>query len=62
MSEADTCRQYVLPKLYDAGWNDDQIREQVTFTDGASSWRGTGPCGKSRNAPTTSGTLAVHHA
>ena len=34
MSEADTCRQYVLPKLYDAGWNDDQIREQVTFTDG----------------------------
>lgn len=33
-SEADTCREYVLPKLYEAGWSDDQIREQVTFTDG----------------------------
>jgi type I restriction enzyme R subunit len=33
-TEADTCRQYVLPKLYSAGWDDDQIREQVTFTDG----------------------------
>ena len=34
MSEADTCRTYVLPKLYAAGWTDEQIREQVTFTDG----------------------------
>ncbi|MEK7310503.1 MAG: DEAD/DEAH box helicase family protein, partial [Chloroflexota bacterium] len=34
LSEADTCRAYVLPKLTDAGWDDDQIREQVTFTDG----------------------------
>ncbi len=34
MSEADTCRTYVLPQLYDAGWTDDQIREQVTFMDG----------------------------
>ncbi|MCL4476244.1 MAG: DEAD/DEAH box helicase family protein [Nitrospirae bacterium] len=33
-TEADTCRKYVLPKLYDAGWNDDQISEQKTFTDG----------------------------
>lgn len=33
-SEADTCRKYVLPKLYAAGWNDDQISEQRTFTDG----------------------------
>jgi len=33
-SEADTCRQLVLPRLYGAGWTDDQIREQVTFTDG----------------------------
>jgi hypothetical protein len=23
ISEADTCRKYVLPKLYAAGWNDD---------------------------------------
>ncbi|MGH2523055.1 MAG: DEAD/DEAH box helicase family protein, partial [Anaerolineales bacterium] len=34
MSEADTCRTYVVPKLYAAGWPDEQIREQVTFTDG----------------------------
>jgi type I restriction enzyme R subunit len=33
-NEADTCRKYVLPKLYEAGWNDDQISEQKTFTDG----------------------------
>jgi len=33
-SEADTCRKYVLPKLYDSGWTDDQISEQKTFTDG----------------------------
>ncbi|MBI5101138.1 MAG: N-6 DNA methylase [Nitrospirae bacterium] len=33
-NEADTCRKYVLPKLYDSGWNDDQISEQKTFTDG----------------------------
>ncbi len=34
LTEADTCRKYVLPKLYAAGWNDDQISEQKTFTDG----------------------------
>ena len=34
LSEADTCRKYVLPKLYVAGWSDDQISEQRTFTDG----------------------------
>jgi type I restriction enzyme R subunit len=34
ITEADTCRQYVLPKLYDAGWTDDQISEQKSFTDG----------------------------
>ncbi|MDR1866020.1 MAG: type I restriction enzyme HsdR N-terminal domain-containing protein, partial [Bacteroidales bacterium] len=33
-SEADTCRKDVLPKLYDAGWSDDLILEQRTFTDG----------------------------
>jgi type I restriction enzyme R subunit len=33
-SEADTCRKEVLPKLYDAGWTDDLILEQRTFTDG----------------------------
>jgi len=34
LTEADTCRKYVLPKLYAAGWTDDQISEQRTFTDG----------------------------
>lgn len=34
MSEADTCRRYILPKLHAAGWGDDRIREQVTITDG----------------------------
>jgi type I restriction enzyme R subunit len=33
-TEADTCRKYILPKLYAAGWSDDQISEQKTFTDG----------------------------
>jgi type I restriction enzyme R subunit len=33
-TEADTCRKFVLPKLYAAGWTDDQISEQRTFTDG----------------------------
>lgn len=34
LTEADTCRTYVLPKLYGAGWTDDQISEQYAFTDG----------------------------
>jgi type I site-specific restriction endonuclease len=34
MNEADTCRTLVTPKLRSAGWTDDQIREQVTFTHG----------------------------
>src|SRR5580700_7688986 len=34
MNEADTCRKYVLPKLYAATWTDEQINEQRTFTDG----------------------------
>jgi len=33
-TEADTCRTYVLPALYRAGWTDDQIREQVSVTPG----------------------------
>jgi type I restriction enzyme, R subunit len=33
-TEADTCRKYVLPKLYSAKWTDDQIFEQHYFTDG----------------------------
>jgi hypothetical protein len=34
LTEADTCRRYVLPKLYAAGWSDEQISEQKSFTDG----------------------------
>jgi type I restriction enzyme, R subunit len=34
LTEADTCRRYVLPKLYAAGWIDEQISEQKSFTDG----------------------------
>ncbi len=34
LTEADTCRKFVLPKLYAAGWDDDRISEQKTFTDG----------------------------
>src|SRR5439155_1658647 len=34
LSEADSCRKYVLKKLYEAGWDDDRISEQRTFTDG----------------------------
>jgi type I restriction enzyme R subunit len=33
-TEADTCRTYVLPGLYKAGWSDEQIREQLSFTPG----------------------------
>ncbi len=34
LNEADTCRTYVLPKLYNAGWEDTQISEQKSFNDG----------------------------
>ncbi len=33
-TEADTCRKLVTPKLHGAGWSDDQIQEQHSFTDG----------------------------
>jgi len=36
LSEADTCRKLVVPKLKDAGWDDvpHSIAEQRTITDG----------------------------
>jgi type I restriction enzyme, R subunit len=34
INEADTCRTYVVPKLYSVGWEDTQISEQKSFTDG----------------------------
>ncbi len=33
-TEADTCRTLVTPKIHAAGWTDEQISEQKTFTDG----------------------------
>lgn len=33
-SEADTCREYVRPRLTDAGWTDEQIVEQYPITAG----------------------------
>ena len=36
ITEADTCRKYVVPALQAAGWDADPhaIHEQRTFTDG----------------------------
>src|SRR5450759_41201 len=34
INEADTCRTYVVPKLYSAGWEDTPISEQNSLTDG----------------------------
>jgi len=28
ITESDTCRKYVLPRLYEAGWGDDQIAQE----------------------------------
>jgi type I restriction enzyme, R subunit len=33
-TEAETCRDYVVPKLKEAGWGDDQVVEQYRITDG----------------------------
>jgi len=35
-NEADTCRRFVVPRLQQAGWDNEphRINEQVTFTDG----------------------------
>lgn len=36
ITEADTCRKYILPKLVEAGWDNEphSLTEQKTFTDG----------------------------
>jgi type I restriction enzyme R subunit len=34
MTEADTCRTYIVPALYTAGWEDETIREQLVLTPG----------------------------
>jgi len=40
LSEADTCRKYVVPKLQAAGWDDEphSIAEQRTITDEEGPW------------------------
>jgi type I restriction enzyme R subunit len=45
ITEADTCRKYVVPKLQQAGWENSPhaISEQKTFTDGRISAKGRGP-------------------
>ena len=44
MSEADTCRKYVVPKLQAVGWDNEpySIAEQRTITDGRIVPRGQG--------------------
>jgi len=34
LTEADTCRQNVRPKLHRAGWDHERISEQKRLTDG----------------------------
>ena len=34
MKEKDTCREYVNPKIKEAGWLEEDIYEEKTFTDG----------------------------
>ncbi len=43
LTEADTCRKYVVPKLQGAGWDNDphSIAEQRFFTDGRIIVRGS---------------------
>ena len=56
-TEAGACRQYVLPKLYDAGWTDDQISQERYFTDGRVIPVGRGHVRKrARSLPTRWGT------
>ena len=51
-TEADTCRDYVLPGLKDAGWSEDQIVEQYRITDGRIVKIGQGTDAAMRFAPT----------
>lgn len=34
LSERDICTKFITPALLNAGWSQNQIREEVTFTDG----------------------------
>ena len=53
--EAETCRDYVVPRLLDAGWSLDQIVEQYPITDGRIVVVGEqAPARRRRSEPTTS--------
>jgi type I restriction enzyme, R subunit len=45
LTEADTCRKYVVPKLQGAGWDNKfhTIAKQRFFTDGPTIVRGSEP-------------------
>ncbi len=60
LSEADTCRLYVTPKLQAAGWDQEPylLREQVTFTDGRISWSAAAPGAARASGPTISCAIA----
>ncbi len=34
LSESDVCAKYITPALHQAGWNEAQIRREVSFTKG----------------------------
>jgi type I restriction enzyme, R subunit len=34
LTEADVCRNYVTPSIFQAGWDNNRIKEQFYFTDG----------------------------
>jgi len=53
-NEADTCRKHVLPKLYAAGWTDQQVCEQRYFTDGRIATLGRGHIAEDSQASGTS--------
>jgi type I restriction enzyme R subunit len=58
-TEADTCRQFVVPKLQAAGWESDphSIAEQRSFTDGRILVAGT----KAKRLPTKKADYLLRH-
>ncbi len=55
MTEADTCRKFVVPKLQEVGWDNQPhaINEQRTFTDGRIVLSAVRLDAAVRNGPTT---------
>jgi hypothetical protein len=60
LTEADTCRRFVLPKLYAAGWTDEQISEQrASLTAGSWSPATRSSVGRRSARTTCSGIGAI---